>query len=209
MRRKQDLHARITLEQAKQAAYIDFEGYAERPPSLLGIQIDDRLEQVVLDPRLAEAGRAKGLRISELPIEARRLIEDCQKHNRRIVAFSQHELNVIAEYGGVDVGDFYADARKIARRWKAKCYPSAVDSCKTLKEYLEFIEYPRGAHLGLRKTTSRLSAVADMLEKRHEYAELTAVVKAKWTKLLDHNGIDCDGMRELVMRAARELEEMR
>jgi hypothetical protein len=45
-----------------------------------------------------------------------------------------------------------------------------------------------------------------MLGKRGAYRALTPVVKAKWTKLLEHNEIDCRGMRALVLLATKELE---
>jgi hypothetical protein len=44
-----------------------------------------------------------------------------------------------------------------------------------------------------------------MLQKRGSYERLTPVKKAQWTKLLDHNSIDCRGMQALVIRAATEL----
>ena len=43
-----------------------------------------------------------------------------------------------------------------------------------------------------------------MLAKRKNFEDLTPVVKAKWTKLLDHNKIDVQGMKFLVMNAVKE-----
>ena len=72
---------------------------------------------------------------------------------------------------------------------------------KDLKSYLTAIDFPRGSHLGEKKSTSRLKAVIDMLKRKKAYQALTPVVKAKWTKLLDHNKIDVLGMKALVLRA--------
>ena len=76
-----------------------------------------------------------------------------------------------------------------------------------LKDFLGFIGYPRGGHLGHRQSTQRIKAVRNMLTRRGSFEALTAVTKAKWTKLLEHNAIDCRGMQALVLRAAKELEE--
>ena len=59
----------------------------------------------------------------------------------------------------------------------------------------------RGDYLGVRQTTQRIKAVEDMLERKGSYQLLTAVNKAKWTKLLEHNKIDVEGMKALVLKA--------
>ena len=45
-----------------------------------------------------------------------------------------------------------------------------------------------------------------MLEKRGEYSKLTAVAKAKWTKLLDYNRHDVLSLKALTVHAAQGLE---
>ncbi len=128
-----------------------------------------------------------------------------QGEQRVIVAYSQHERNVLRTYAQMEVCDSYRDARKIAKRWVNRLHPDAPIQEWTLKEFLKFIEYPRGNHLGFQQSTARIRTVRDMLRRRCSYDELTPVAKAKWTKLLDHNEIDCRGMRALVHRAATEL----
>jgi hypothetical protein len=41
-----------------------------------------------------------------------------------------------------------------------------------------------------------------MLIKRGRYERLTPTAKGKWTKLLAHNKIDCDGLRALMLLTA-------
>lgn len=53
-------HASISIADAEKAIYVDFEGFEDQPPSLLGILIDGSLTQVILDSRLTPAAAAKG-----------------------------------------------------------------------------------------------------------------------------------------------------
>jgi len=203
--RKDKAEARITEREAERGIYIDFEGFEDRTPSILGILIGEKLEQLVLDEKLALGAAAKGLRVSTLAECINSLMAVSKEEDRLIVAYSQHEKNVIREFAQIEMEGRYRDARMIAKRWMAKCRTDQPLSGRGLKDFLDFIGYPRGTHLGEKKTTSRLKAVAEMLERRGKLDTLTPVVKAKWTKLLEHNGIDCRGMRALVLLAAKEL----
>lgn len=207
MARKKDPHSYVTRKEAERAIYIDFEGFEEKSPTLIGILVEDEFEQVVLDPQLQEAAIAKGMRQASLKEEIARLVERGKREDRFFAAYSRHELNVVQEFAGVDLSDTFRDARKIAKKWKNKFHKEAAAGCRSLKDYLAFIGYERGAHLGERKSTSRIKTVKEMLEKRVEFKKLTPTAKAKWTKLLDHNEIDCRGMKALVLRAAMEWEK--
>ncbi|MEQ9455595.1 MAG: hypothetical protein RLN76_13515 [Phycisphaeraceae bacterium] len=41
------------------------------------------------------------------------------------------------------------------------------------------------------RSTKRLRDVLGQLERRDSYAKLTPTCKAKWTKLIEHNRLDC------------------
>ena len=196
----------VTRNEAERAIYIDFEGFEDASPSLLGILVGESLEQVVFDHRLSLAAKAKGLPIERLQECISRLQARSTAESRLIVAYSQHERNVIRNFADIDLTGQYRDARKILKRWKNRCHRVAPISGWGLKDFFAFTNYPRGTYLGERKTTSRLRAVSDMLEKRGSYDLLTPVVKSKWTKLLEHNKIDCIGMRDLILHAAGELD---
>ena len=89
----------------------------------------------------------------------------------------------------------------IAKAWYKKTYPSPREKITGLKDYLKLVGVSRGDYLGVRQTTQRIKAVEDMLERKGSYQLLTAVNKAKWTKLLEHNKIDVEGMKALVLKA--------
>jgi hypothetical protein len=201
-----DTEYSISFDEARRAIYIDFEGFEDTSPSLIGILVGDSLEQVVLDHRLENAAKAKGLPMERLQECISRIQIRSSNESRLIIAYSQHEKNVILNYANVDLTGIYRDARKILKRWKNKYHRDLPIQGWGLKDFFTFVNYPRGAYLGERKTTSRLRAVADMLEKRGAYELLTPVVKSKWTKLLEYNRIDCKGMRDLILHATGEFD---
>jgi len=196
----------MTQNEARRAIYIDFEGFMKKPPSLLGILIEDRLEQVVLDERLRLASDAKGLRTLTLSTIVDELLMRSRKEDRYIVAFTQHEKRVVQAYAEFDLGDRYRDAHKIAKWWKKLIRPTESIEGYGLKDFLKFIGYPRQDYLGIQQSTSRLRYVIEMVSKKGDYKKLTSGAKAKWTKLLQHNKIDCTGMCALTLRAAKEME---
>lgn len=208
-RRRPHPHAAITLVEATRAIYIDCEGFVDRSPTLLGVLVDEQLEQIVLDPALGAVAAARGHRLSTFETEAQSLVARAHAESRSIVAYSQHERDLLLTYAGQDVSALYRDARLIARRWRGALYPERRADGRGLKDFLKFIGYPRGDYLGDRKSTRRIRAVLDMVGKKGTYEALTATTKGQWTKLLTHNEIDCRGMQALVIRAARELEARR
>lgn len=52
--------SRLTLTQAKRPVYIDFEGTATDPPSLLGVLAGEEFTQYVIEPALWPAAGFRG-----------------------------------------------------------------------------------------------------------------------------------------------------
>lgn len=202
---RNDAHSRITPEEAERAIYIDFEKTVKGPLALIGIQVDTNPAQVVLDPRLAAAAKASSLRL----IEPRRALEDlirwAESDGRRLVGYTQFERQEIHAALGEDMSRLYADARMIGLRWKRACRRGEKLEDRSLKSFLKLIGYPRRAYLGAYNSAKWIRVVTEALEKRERFEDLTAVQKSFWTKLLEHNKVDCDGMRELVCIAAADL----
>jgi O-acetyl-ADP-ribose deacetylase (regulator of RNase III) len=193
-----------TREEVERAIYIDFEGFTEKAPSFVGEQVEGFFRQVVFDESLKPAAEAKGLDVISFQAYIDDLVQRAQTEARLIVAYSEHEQNVIREFAGADISARYLDARKLAKLWKTRCH------CDTkigmgLKDFLVFINYERPSCLGEQKSTKRLHSVVSMLASRGSYDTLTTTVKAQWTKVLQHNRIDVQGMRALVFQAAEDL----
>jgi hypothetical protein len=198
-------HASISVAEAQRAIFVDFEGFKYRPPSLLGILVDGSLTQAVLDSRLTAAAAAKGCFAGDIRDVAAALQRRCREEGRKLVGYSQHELQVFAKYGGIDFCEEYRDARMIAKRWWNKCRPGAARQDNGLKSFLEAIGRPCPAYFGQQKMTTRLRAVITMLRRRVNYESLTPLAKAEWQNLLDYNAYDCRGMQALVALAAKEV----
>ena len=189
--------AKITSIEADNAIYIDFEGFEDKEPSIIGTLIGETFEQVVFDETLRLAAEINNLRFIPIEVYLTTLRDKAVAEGRRIVAYSSHEKTMFQQHANLDISAQYADARLIAKVLRRKLEPDAPRP-KALKEYFELIGYKRPTYLGERRTTSRIRAVADMLGKRKSFQSLTPVVKAKWTKLLQHNKHDVVGMRALI-----------
>jgi len=191
----------LTSEMVRRAIYIDFEGFMDKAPSLIGVAIGSKFYQAALDEGLRLAADAKKLPVRSGDHLVKDLLERAMRENRRIVAFSPCEKRICRKYYQLDLSPVYADANRIVRRWVAKTYPELKRRPKGLKAYLRLIGYERATCLGERQAAQRIRAVRDMCLKRGSYEALTGCVKAKWTKLLEYNKIDVLGMRELCRRA--------
>ena len=69
MPKKKNPHASISSAEAERAIYIDFEGFQDKSPSLIGVLVENDFEQIVLDPELESAARAKSMRLVNLSDE--------------------------------------------------------------------------------------------------------------------------------------------
>ena len=195
--------SRILPEQARRAVFFDFEGFADRPPALLGVAVEGELQQVVLDPRLEQAADAKGLQVSSLHEEALKLENLAKNEDRLLVAFTRHELRVCRDFGQVDLEAYYWDAHKAARPWRRVHHPGHAKEPRDLLHYFRLVGLDPPQHHGFKKTTVRLKAVIEQLQHHGEYSRLTSTAKGKWTKVLQHNEHDCLGLADLVMHIAQ------
>ena len=198
----------LTPEMVRRAIYIDFEGFMDKAPSLIGVAINSKFYQVALDDGLRLAADAKKIPVRSGDQLARGLLERAMRENRRIVAFSPCEKRICRKYYQLDLSPVYADANRVVKRWVAKAYPELKRRPKSLKAYLRLIGYKRATCLGERQAAQRIRAVRGMCLKRGSYEALTGCVKAKWTKLLEYNKIDVLGMRELCHRAVSKRKRI-
>jgi hypothetical protein len=191
----------LTPEMVRRAIYIDFEGFLDKAPSLIGVAINSKFYQVVLDEGLRLAADAKKIPVRSGNQLVRDLLERAMREKRRIVAFSPCEKQICRKFYQLDLSPVYADANRVVKRWVAKAYIELKRRPKSLKAYLRLIGYERATCLGERQAAQRIRAVRGMCMRRGSYEALTGCVKAKWTKLLAYNKIDVLGMRELCHRA--------
>jgi hypothetical protein len=193
-----------TESEAARAIYVDFEGFKDKPPSLVGILVDGQLRQVVLDPQLFSAAVAKNCETSSIEAVARELRARCQAEGRVLIGFSTHELEVFEEHARENFAHVYRNALTIAKWWWNAFHQGEVRP-RTLKAYLKAIGEDMPAYLGVGKATSRLKSVIGSVGRRGAYKAVPKGIKTKWRDLLDYNKLDCWGTQSLVTLAVREL----
>lgn len=192
--------------EAFRGVYVDFEGFEDEPPVIVGCVVEYDFGHVVVDERFYPVTYPTGCKFREFSDVIKNAVARCRDESRVLVGFTRFELNVIEEYTGIDARPIYRDAHKIARRWINRVHDGAVAD-RTFDQFMGFLGYDKPTHFGDGKATHRLRSVLKGLQARgkESYEDLTRVQKAKWTKLLEYNRVDCLGMRDLMLRAASEI----
>jgi hypothetical protein len=211
MRRPARPFRQLSAVEAARALYIDFEGVTARPPVLLGVLrrpgrgSEPAVRQMVVDAvfePLGPAGR-------ELRAAVEDVVRRAEAHDRRIVSWSEHDLDVVRRLRDDDpalVDRFearYANARAVAKGWASRLYPAARPARGALAGYLGLVGYTVPAAAGPGHVGSTIRAIRPTLDAGRAP---TPRQRERWARLLEHNRHDCAGMRAVCIRATRELE---
>jgi hypothetical protein len=208
---------RLTPSEARRAIYIDFEGTATDPASFLGSFVEGVWEVIVLEPELhaAVVRHPLGTLRAGDPVGTYRSLQNrARLEDRRIVAWSNRELDEILTESRLNVEEHdwwrenLVNALPPAKSWanRAGVVVPTIPSNRGGRENKWSLSGFRQA-TGYRdisalfepgKTASRIRTVRDQLAKRSNYADLTPVAKAKWSKVLTHNFHDCAGLAHVV-----------
>jgi len=209
----------VDIEEARRGIYIDFEGTAVDPPSFLGATwVDDdgqHFVQYVLEEALWPAALAKEKCRESKWEDLKEIKELSEREKRLIFAWSTHEAVDLEKYSpnGEWFSNNVINAIPIAKKWRKEFYPSIVFKKNPkqpmlgknrLDRYLRLIKYDIPSILGPGNSAQRIRYVRKMLDKKEgNYSKLTPTAKGKWTKALNHNWHDCNGMRELLIQIAQ------
>ena len=201
----------LTAHEARRALYIDFEGQQDRAPVLLGIlrrrgrAAEPSVFQVVIDPDFDAAGPA----LRELRRAIEIVVIRAEARERRIVSWSEHDLEVVRRLRDEDpdlVARFerrYANALAVAKRWASKLHPETKPACGELGGYLGMIGYAVPSVAGPGHVGDTIRALRPALAAGRP---LSSRQKARWSRLLSHNRHDCAGMRAVAVLATAEIE---
>lgn len=200
----------LPIEQINRAIVIDFEGFMDRPPSLVGTFIDDYYRCTVftdVDPALAIAADATGCTKTRLRPFLSGLLRFAIKEGRHIAAYSERERNVFLDLGLGDLSNSprFINIRPPAKRWRRRVHPDAARTTVRIKmvkgykvkvgnrliDFMPLLDQSIPSTHAAGKTTSRLRHVIKQLNTRGSYAALTPTAKRKWTNLIKHNQRDC------------------
>jgi hypothetical protein len=204
---------RLTYAEALRALYIDFEGGKDRLPALLGVHRRGQgTRPYVHHDIIIEAFASPGpdAAAEALARAVRKLLDRAEAKDRRIVAWSEHELMVIRR----DLGDSHRDlvdrfearfvnGRRIAERWRNRCHGGDKPAAGRLADYLALIRYdvPPEAKGGA------VGATIQAIKARHAQGKLpTPTLIRKWEQVIEHNRHDCIGMRQLCLIASEAMD---
>jgi hypothetical protein len=201
----------LTPEEASRALYVDFEGEKDKPPILLGCahrpgkDEPPWVPQFVTSELFALLAVADELDLLSLPVAVERIIQRAESKDRRIVAWSEHELKVVKTYCPEHLERFdarFVNARSLAERWRNKCHDRQKPPTNRLADYLDLIghEVPEGAGAGKAGTTIRRLRISLQSGRGP-----TGDQRQRWVYLRDHNRHDCAGMRKVCLKAAEEI----
>ena len=121
---------RLSAAEALRALYIDFEGQKDQPPVLLGVLrrggkgSTPFVHQDVVD----EAFASLSVPVMSLRDAIEKAVLRAERGGRRIVSWSQHDLEVVRTLRDDDpelVARFegrYANALSVAKRWRNRCH---------------------------------------------------------------------------------------
>jgi len=204
----------ISPDDASRALYVDFEGEKAKPPVLLGCA--NRLGrgakpwvwQAVTDPPFGPLAATDGIELLALPEAVERILRRAERKDRLIVAWSEHELDVVEDYCPKHLDRFQArfvNARTFAVHWRNKCHGGGKPATNMLGDYLALIGYEVSEGAGPGRAGETIRVVRKALEKGRGIAGMTENQLRRWRDLREHNLHDCAGMRAVCLKAAREV----
>jgi hypothetical protein len=213
--RKKTKRAWPTPEEARRALYIDFEGRKGQPPVLLGrtrmskVRHAHSVIQSITDPSLRPLGEAEGLRVETLSRAVESILMQAEKGSRLIVAWSNHELNVIERDCPEHLERLkarYVNARTLMVNWRNSRHRGRKPNSNTLPAWFAYLRYPVPEVAGPGQAGRSIKVLQDALAKPGGGVErLTDKQRARWEALIAHNDHDCAGMRRIFVRAADEM----
>jgi hypothetical protein len=178
----------------QKAIFLDFEGYIDAPPSLGGVLFNGVFQQFVLTDVLSGTthdGRVDYLSIEEfLQFWSKFIIEN----DLILVGYTSRELSVFEDYGHDQMKHHYYDAHKVLKKWINRNHYKDRPDKFDLESVLIFFDYPL-KKFGNRQTTQRIRHMEQQLIRlNQDFTSITPVAKQKWTKVLNYNKQDVEGM---------------
>ena len=207
-----DRYKQLSSDEASRALYVDFERSQGSPPILLGRTRrtqPTKVWQVITDDGFNSIGTAESVPVMSLSEAVGSLVAMANRRDRRIVAWTEHELNVVRDYCPEHYEGFeasFTNARAFAERWRNKCHGRDKPSTGHLSLYLRLIGYRNSPEAGPDEVGNTIRALRKPLANGKSYHQLTANQKRRWTTHRDHNRHDCTGIRTVCHRAAKEID---
>ena len=201
---------RLSAAEALRALYIDFEGEKDKLPILLGVlrRAGKGSTPFVHQDVVDEAFASLGVPAISLRDAVGKAVLRAEHGDRRIVSWSQHDLEVVRTLrdDAMLIARFesrYANALSVAKRWRNKLYDGAKPASGRLGDYLALIGYPVPEDAAPGHVGESIRVLRHRLERG---LPPTTAQEARWKRLVEHNRHDCAGMRRVCIRATTELD---
>ena len=170
----------------------------------------ERVWQAVTDEQFEPLARADEIELLELSDAVERILQRADSKDRLIVAWSEHELDVVRDHCPEKLDRLrarYVNARSVAVHWRNRCHGGLMPASNALADYLALIGHavPEGAGPG--RAGATIGILRTALKKNRGVAGLTENQRHRWRDLREHNRHDCAGMRRVCLQAAREVAE--
>lgn len=207
---------RISRREANRALYFDFEGRMNEAPALVGVYAGGWFRHFVFDAAfvpLVKSSRDAGERVFRRRRFAEAieqvLLGPAETEDRRLIAFSEHELRVIHIAAGPGLAERvarrYLNARDFVAAWvsrdrrelREKLESNALAELAAACNYEWPGEYdlqPADAIRRLREQLARAATTGKSIDRRA--TEL-------WARLLGYNRHDCLATKHVVRCALR------
>jgi hypothetical protein len=197
--------ARLTDTEALRALYIDFEGEKDRPPVLLGVHRRGHGDRPHVQAHIVD--RAFGI-FGTAPITlgdaVLNVVQRAEHGDRRIVAWTEHELDVIHR----DLDDAllvarfearFANARRVAERWRNRDHGGKKPHDGRLASYVALIDYSVPVEAGSGDVGQTIRDIRGRIDRG---LPPTPGQVERWRRLVEHNRHDCIAMRRVCLAAA-------
>ena len=200
--------------------YLDFEGYMNKEPSLVGYLLNNEFKQVILDEDYLPIAQETNIKFQKYEEFCNEILTISNQSGQPIVAWSENEYDLFRQFGILfEYRNLLKETKSVLRKnanlsakhkdmdeyWVGQSTNRAGSSNPNHSRYkqkrwklitiLKLLEYPKlNSGYGSGVVTKRLTDVKSGLKARGSYNLLTNVQKSKWTKLLHHNQVDVEGM---------------
>jgi hypothetical protein len=213
--------ARLTLEEARRAIYLDFEGRKNESPALLGTlwvplrRSTPKFLQHALEPSLRTHALDGKLRFAPLRSRILAVLSRAQREDRMLVGWSSYEVKVVRRHcpsQALAFEEIYRDAKIVAKRWRSKLHPelnvhdTEWGPTHTLAKYERFLGIERPEDLGAKEMAESVKRLRKAAERYGSLDDAPASTLPHLEHLMEHNRYDCIDTREIALRVLTDLE---
>lgn len=210
----------LTRKEARRAIYIDFEGGEDKPPSLVGVLIENEYRAIILNSAFRPLARSKKLAFRSLKEFVADTLSLAVTEDRVIAAWTEHEWKKMSEFDNGTLGQIYRNANLLVMEYFKSNRSKTIEKLKQqikkaiesrkrdkykknvgLKDLLtvDYVGYAYPPNLKSFSPGTAISRMDGQLAKKEgDYSNVAPGAKRAFTNLIRYNEHDCMGMAHLI-----------